>query len=140
MFLIAITTRQHGLHQSYVFEDGTKTLIVFGASYYAFSVRRFGSRAAQVILKVRKFFADISYPIYLVHGPLGMALVYELHLRGVGANVAVIVGLACVFAFSYLLHRLVETPFNALGKRLTRKTATETVPVGQGSPQSAEAG
>jgi peptidoglycan/LPS O-acetylase OafA/YrhL len=88
-------------------------LIVFSACY---ALRRrfkpFG---------VLDFFADISYPLYIVHALIGYATIRILmahdwpYLLAAGSAFALVIGIA------YLLHVVIESPTANLAKRLGTK-------------------
>lgn len=66
---------------------------------------------------VLKFFGDISYSLYLLHGVLGFIVVQQLLTAGAGAAAPALASLVCIGA-SYVFHRWVERPSMALGRRL----------------------
>ena len=64
------------------------------------------------------FLADISYPLYVIHGVAGYVALRILLDKGVGPWPSLfVVTVGCLVASS-LLHVLVERPSQALGKRL----------------------
>lgn len=69
------------------------------------------------------FYADLVYPIYLVHVPLG--LITMLWVRDVNADPCFMLTIAIVFIIvvSILLNRLVEQPLISFGSKLRRKSA-----------------
>lgn len=70
------------------------------------------------LMRIPKFFSDISYSLYLVHGPLGLLLLVKLHpLIGYG-NAAVIATVASITAAA-AIHYIVERPCMQLGRRLS---------------------
>lgn len=89
--------------------------VVFALAYFARSLFR--------PVKLLDFFADISYPLYVVHSLIGFAALKLLMHAGMPFGVAVVLVLALVTGLAYLLHRHVETASNALGKRLARQPA-----------------
>ncbi|WP_254225172.1 acyltransferase family protein [Burkholderia multivorans] len=79
-------------------------------------------------LKFIDFFADISYPLYLVHAVSGYAIIRLLMAAGFRYYQAAVVALACSVAVAYILHRVVEVPTaNALKKR--KQTPAQQAPV-----------
>ena len=97
--------------------------------YYAYAYLVFGlcylGRGWFRPVRVLDFFADISFPLYVVHSLSGFAALKLLMHAGLPFGVAVLLVLAMVIALATLLHRLVELPSNAFGKRLA---ARRTVP------------
>ena len=64
------------------------------------------------------FLGDISYPLYLIHVPLGWWVMKNILARGVGYFAAVGCAIiACVFT-AYCLHILIENPSRKFGKSL----------------------
>lgn len=74
------------------------------------------------------FFADISYPLYVVHPVLGYATLSVLSAHGVPSALAVL-GAACVaISAAWTLHKLVEDPTHHLGQRWARRIAYSPTP------------
>lgn len=70
-------------------------------------------------MRVLDFLADISYPLYITHSLIGFVLLKIFVHAGLAFPAAVSLVLAIVIALSWALHRAVEMPSNALGKRLS---------------------
>ncbi|WP_167444519.1 acyltransferase family protein [Paraburkholderia bryophila] len=70
------------------------------------------------------FFADVSYPLYVVHGVMGYAVMAHMVERNVAPSIAI----ACAFALSIIvawtLHKMVEKPSHEIGKRLSQSIST----------------
>ena len=101
-------------------------MAVFAVCYHFWRHRKVNSR-------VLNHLADISYPLYVVHGLLGYAVMY-----GVVTRTDSVYGLiAAAFLVSYLLayglHRLVEQPCIVLSRRWTAKNRSESEPPPMGS-------
>jgi peptidoglycan/LPS O-acetylase OafA/YrhL len=90
----------------------TLALIVFGLSY-AFSKRWPSSR-------VLNYFADISFPLYVVHGVAGYVALGIMAAHGIGPIAALGCTLAGALLISTLLHVGVELPTHRLGQRWAR--------------------
>jgi len=72
------------------------------------------------LMRVPKFFSDISYSLYLIHGPLGLFLLAKLDpLIGYG-NAAVIATIASVAAAA-AIHYVVERPCIRFGRQLSNR-------------------
>lgn len=72
------------------------------------------------LMRVPKFFSDISYSLYLVHGPIGVLLLARLHAAigyGNAAVVTAVVSIAC----AGIIHYLVERPCIELGRRVSNR-------------------
>ena len=65
--------------------------------------------------------AEISYPLYLVHATLGYILIREVYLATASLYLGFAVAFAVALVLAALLHRFVERPANALGKRLAAR-------------------
>jgi len=95
--------------QSYLTGYGI-ALVIFGSCYLA--------RAHLPRARPLDFLANVSYPLYIVHQIVGFVLLevfYKLHPVPV---LNAFEALACVLVIAYAMHRLVELPSNALGKRV----------------------
>jgi len=86
-------------------------LIVFSTCYVA--------RARFKASRILDFFADISYPLYLVHALIGYATIRFLTDRGLRFNVAAVCAFIIVVGIAYALHIIVEVRSADLGKRLS---------------------
>lgn len=85
-------------------------LIIFSACYVA--------RARFKASRILDFFADISYPLYLVHALIGYATIRFLTDRGLPFNMAACFAFIVVVGIAYILHIVVEVRSANLGKRL----------------------
>lgn len=66
------------------------------------------------------FWADISYPLYVVHGLTGYVLMEVLLARGFGSWPAILIAFAVVTILAGALHVTVETPSREMGRRMAR--------------------
>ena len=72
------------------------------------------------LMRVPKFFSDISYSLYLIHGPVGLLLIVKLRpLIGYGnaAAIATVTSIASAAA----IHYIVERPCIRLGRNLSNR-------------------
>lgn len=92
-------------------------LVVFSAAYAAQHSRLFRP------WRVTEFFADISYPLYLVHGVIGYVLLRIFLDQGWPASLAAVTTTGLVVAFAWGLHRVLEMPTHHWGKRVARRWA-----------------
>lgn len=79
--------------------------------------------AFPTIFKANKFFdflANISYPLYVVHGVGGYALLRVLLHLGLKAWVSLIIVTCTAIGVAWLLHVLVENPSQRLGKMVMK--------------------
>lgn len=64
--------------------------------------------------------SNISYPLYLLHVPIGWALFYLFAWQGVSMSLAAILGSLVVVFLAWIMHHAVEVPFQNFGKRVSR--------------------
>ncbi|QKC86064.1 acyltransferase [Mesorhizobium sp. NZP2077] len=99
---------------------------------YGFAVIVFASAATfpRVFRSTRigDFFADISYPLYVIHGVAGYAALRVLLDLGAKAWVSLAIVTAGAIALAWLLHITVEIPSHNLGKRLASSLRTRHPP------------
>lgn len=70
---------------------------------------------------VTSFFADISYPVYVIHLVVGYAIMVVLSATGLNPIVSVLAGLTGVTVLAWLVHRFVEVPTHRIGQRMARR-------------------
>jgi peptidoglycan/LPS O-acetylase OafA/YrhL len=69
--------------------------------------------------RVLNHFADISYPLYVVHGLFGYTIMYGI-VVSTGSVLAAIAGaFLSAWAAAWMVHRLVEDPAQRISRRLT---------------------
>jgi peptidoglycan/LPS O-acetylase OafA/YrhL len=66
------------------------------------------------------FFADVSYPLYVVHGIAGYVALGIMVAQGIAPVAAFLLALSGALAISWLLHIAIELPTHRLGQRLAR--------------------
>lgn len=86
-------------------------------------------------LKFNKFFnyiADISYPLYIIHGAGSYAIMSLLYQ--IIPNIFVCLSAAILFSFgtAIILHHYVELPMTRLGKDIAKALSTKALRVGGG--------
>jgi len=69
------------------------------------------------------YIADISYPLYVIHGIAGFILLRALLLAGMSATVSLLITLCSAFLIAALLHKYVEVPSHNWGQHFTRRLA-----------------
>ena len=67
------------------------------------------------------FFAEVSYPLYVVHVVLGYTILSALTSLGVWPLASIVIAFSAVLATAYLLHVAVEMPTHRRGQRWARK-------------------
>lgn len=68
--------------------------------------------------KVLGFFADISYPLYLVHIPIAWIILHYFHVKGFSGQVGLMAATVVPIGLAYLLHRVIERPSHEIGRRI----------------------
>lgn len=91
--------------------------------HYAFGVFLLCCAGRQYFRPMRllDFFADISFPLYVVHSLLGYTLLKLAMSQGVAYSVALAGVFGIVVAVSYGIHRYVELTSNRFGKALAAR-------------------
>ncbi len=96
----------------------------FAVAIFAFAMswpQLFGSN------RVLDFFADISYPLYVIHGIAGYVLMRTLQEYGWTPGPIIILTTFVAISLAWGIHRLVEKPTQSFGKRLFRKSPNESI-------------
>jgi len=79
---------------------------------------RYGNEAG--MMRWPKFFANISYSLYLLHAPIGLLLLALLKPH-IGYGNALLVAVVAVIATAGLVHRCLERPAIEFGRRLSNR-------------------
>lgn len=72
------------------------------------------------------FFAEISYPLYVVHAVMGYVLMNALLMAGFGATTVIIAATLTSLAIATLLHHMVERPTQQIGRSLSQRLQPPT--------------
>jgi peptidoglycan/LPS O-acetylase OafA/YrhL len=92
--------------------------LLFAAAYASQAIlARWPGRLKQVVGR----FADISYPLYVVHGVLGYSILAYALGAGVSAPIALGLAVSCAIVIAIVLHVTVERPSHAYGKSLAER-------------------
>lgn len=67
------------------------------------------------------FWADISYPLYVVHAVIGYVLMTAMTTIGAAPSATVAAALCMTTAAAFLLHKYVERPTHRLGQRIASR-------------------
>lgn len=70
---------------------------------------------------ITTFFADISYPLYTMHGVFGYSCMRILIEEGVPAGMSIFITFLIVVSIAYVIHKLIEEPSQKFGKSLAKK-------------------
>src|ERR1044072_3083063 len=101
---------------------GPNALRIIALWSWGFAIVVFGFLSLYPLLlpknSLTDFFAAISYPLYVVHAVAGMVIIRFLILWNFGAITSVLCAAICLTGVAWLLHRAVEMPSQALGKRV----------------------
>jgi peptidoglycan/LPS O-acetylase OafA/YrhL len=96
------------------------TIVSYGVAFVIFSIA--AARSARWrSTPVLSFLADISYPLYVVHGVMGYAVMAHLTAAGVSAYLAIAIAVVLAIAVAWGLHRAVEMPTHRMGQRFARR-------------------
>lgn len=68
-----------------------------------------------------KFFAGISYPLYLLHKKIGYFIIRMLENAGMVNEVVILVPFFIVIVLAWLIYRFVEIPMTKVGLRASEK-------------------
>lgn len=85
-----------------------------------------GLRAAW--LAPLRWIGDISYPLYLLHVPFCWMLLAGFGALGLGIHSAGALSIGIVIGLSWVMHKTVEMPTQALGKRLAKRLRSPNEP------------
>jgi peptidoglycan/LPS O-acetylase OafA/YrhL len=114
----AFAVLQFGLREIHVvfLPVDNSYLISFAYAYAIFVITLLINPVAHWTLR---FFSEISYSLYLVHGTVGLAIL-DIWLRHPGRSysAAIVLAMGGVLACAYLFNRFIEKPGQALGRRL----------------------
>jgi peptidoglycan/LPS O-acetylase OafA/YrhL len=96
-------------------------LISYGIALAVFAISYFSKRHFRNTPPLLAWLADVSYPLYVVHGVAGY-VVMRLAIDA-GASPPLVMALTTVIAFAtaWILHKLIEVPTHAMGKRIATK-------------------
>jgi peptidoglycan/LPS O-acetylase OafA/YrhL len=118
-----------GQHVGYHIPDILAALLIFTLALIAGLKGRW--------LSPLKFLGDISYPLYLVHIPLGWWLLAASAHVGFGMYVSACLSASACILVSWILHVWVETPTQRLGRRFSfKKRASYQAAAGAEMPAS----
>lgn len=92
----------------------------YGLAVVVFGVSESFPRVFQST-RVGDFFADISYPLYVVHGVAGYAALRVLLDLGAKAWLSLVIVTVGAIGTAWVLHIFVEVPSHQLGKTLARR-------------------
>jgi peptidoglycan/LPS O-acetylase OafA/YrhL len=111
--------------QGLMSEQGWSGPISYLVAYVTFTVAFMCREGVSRLPQRRLFFglADISYPLYVVHGVLGYSILAHAIKAGVGPGWALLLALAASFSLAIILHVLVERPSRELGRSLAKRYA-----------------
>lgn len=106
-----------GVAQHFNFLAYDAFLLSFAAATVVFAAAMRFPNITGSIPSIR-FWADISYPLYVIHGLTGYVLMEVLLARGIGSWPAIIIAFAVVTALAMVMHVTVETSSRELGRRI----------------------
>ncbi|MES2818378.1 MAG: acyltransferase [Pseudomonadota bacterium] len=86
-------------------------LFIFLSALWLYQARAINNQAAV------RFFANISYSLYLIHLPFSVAITAFLYPK-IGLSGAILVSFAVSVVLAYSLYRLIEIPGQRIGRKL----------------------
>jgi peptidoglycan/LPS O-acetylase OafA/YrhL len=78
--------------------------------------------------RILDFLADISFPLYLVHSMIGYVSMPILINEGISYTFAWMISLALTLLVAFFVHKYVELPVNAFGKKISNLRDPEATP------------
>ena len=137
LYTVSFLSSVHGKFHLHFISDGVRMYIIFlisiciekGANNKKF-IQIFSKNKLikklqisiyifKILSKVFSYLANISYPLYLIHGRFGMALILLFYFYTQNAEIAFFLGALIVFFVSHLVHVYIEMPGISLGKRIS---------------------
>lgn len=112
LFTAAFAFSTQAPDMRYVYPSYAIGLAVFSACYFA--------RDRFRPVRILDFFADISYPLYLVHSLLGYVVIRRLLDHGVNMYLCEATAVLCAISIAWLIHMVVEKPTAEFGKWLAK--------------------
>ncbi|HMN73554.1 MAG TPA: acyltransferase [Rhodoblastus sp.] len=70
--------------------------------------------------RITRFFSDISYPIYIIHGVAGYVILNAMMRHGWNSDVASLSTISLMICLAWLVHRFVEAPTHRIGQKIAR--------------------
>jgi len=68
--------------------------------------------------RILSFLADISYPLYVVHGVMGYAILAHLTSAGVSPFISIMAATITSVTVAWILHITIESPSHNVGKKM----------------------
>lgn len=93
-------------------------LIAYAVFAMGFIYRERISRLCKIAKIPFSMLADISYPLYVIHGVLGYSILAHLTASGFDRGAALLATISAAFASATLIHLFVEMPTQRFGKEL----------------------
>jgi peptidoglycan/LPS O-acetylase OafA/YrhL len=103
-------------------------LIAYAAFSAAFLLRERIGSVPQLLRRLLSKLADISYPLYVVHGILGYSIMTASLQIGFGAGLALVLAVTATTALAGVLHVYVERPTQIFGKSLAMRYSAPAQP------------
>lgn len=120
LFFAAYINSPHSVGSLHYVQTGASALAIFwaGIALERASIR--WPRQLAPFGALLDFFGNISFPLYLLHGLVGMSIIGAIHIWTGSLSVALLLASLIVFPLTYAVHRLVEGPGQRLGVRVGR--------------------
>jgi peptidoglycan/LPS O-acetylase OafA/YrhL len=86
--------------------------------------------------KVWKFFADISYPLYVSHAVLGYVALRLLVGAGINPSVSIVIASTGAVSVAWIIHVFVEQPTHSFGRRSAQRAQDNLTRLARRTPNS----
>ena len=72
-----------------------------------------------LIVRIMSWIASISYPLYLIHQMIGIAIIKTLRDNGLVSEIWIIIPVVIVLFVAFIIHKFIELPFSKIGKHIS---------------------
>lgn len=120
LFFAAYINSPHGVSSLHYVQTGASALAIFWSGIALERARIRWFRQIAPLGSLLNFFGNISFPLYLLHGLVGMSIIGAVHVWTGSLSVALLVASLIVFPLTYAIHRLIERPGQRLGVKVGR--------------------
>ena len=119
LLLAFVLSWRFGLMQGDGWSGPFSYLIAYAVFAIAYAFRDAFRNLPQPLCRPFSGLADISYPLYVVHGIVGYSIIAASLRAGLGAGLALVLAVTAAVLLAIILHVAVERPSRAIGKSLT---------------------
>ncbi len=122
LFGLFAATWYYSVHRDFfeqIWSYGSALVVFAGAAAFAAQWPKY---------RILDFFADISYPLYVVHGVAGYVALRVLLDQGVAAWLSIALVSASAIGLAWLLHLWIEVPTHRLGRTFANRMSPASMP------------